>query len=99
MRNRTARKAVLLQTGFPARRFAISDLHLHPSHPNPNAPEPQIEIEHEGRAFWTAVALLALLVGGIAMASMYSGADTQTAMNKPQAETTGSGTAIPKPPQ
>ncbi len=75
----------------------MSDLHLHST--NPNAPEPKIEIEHEGRAFWTAIALLALLVGGIAMASMYSGSDTQTAMNKPQAETTGSGTAVPRPPQ
>ena len=55
---------------------------------------------------WTAVAVILLLVGGMIFAAAYSGGgDSQTAMNSPAAETTGSGGStgsaqtMPAPPR
>jgi hypothetical protein len=54
--------------------------------------------DYNPRVQWAAVAVLLLLVGGIIVASMYSGGDTQVASNRPAAQTTGSATPIPTPP-
>ena len=54
---------------------------------------------------WAAVAVILLLVGGMIFAAAYTGGDTQTAMNSPAAETTGSGgsmgstATMPAPPR
>ena len=47
--------------------------------------------EFDTRVQWAAVAVILLLVGGMIFAAAYSSGDTQTAMNSPAAETTGSG--------
>ena len=50
-------------------------------------------------------AVILLLVGGMILAAAYTGGDTQTAMNSPAAETTGSGgsmgstATMPAPPR
>jgi hypothetical protein len=47
--------------------------------------------DYDSRVQWAAVAVILLLVGGMIFAAAYSGGDTQTAVNSPAAETTGSG--------
>jgi hypothetical protein len=47
--------------------------------------------EVDSRVQWAAVAVILLLVGGLIVASAWTGGDTQTAINSPAAETTGSG--------
>lgn len=68
--------------------------------PDLNNPYGPMSHQYETRTFWSAIVMLALLVGGLVFASMYSSSDTQTAMTKPRAETTGSASPIPvMPPQ
>jgi hypothetical protein len=61
--------------------------------------------EYDSRVQWAAVAVILLLVGGMIFAAAYTGGDTQTAMNSPAAETTGSGgsmgstATMPAPPR
>jgi hypothetical protein len=62
--------------------------------------------ESDSRVQWAAVAVILLLVGGMIFAAAYSGgSDSQTAMNSPAAETTGSGGStgsaqtMPAPPR
>jgi len=61
--------------------------------------------EYDSRVQWAAVAVLLLLVGGLIMAAAYTGGETQTAMNNPAVETTGSGdpmgstATMPTPPR
>ena len=61
--------------------------------------------DYDSRVQWAAVAVILLLVGGMILAAAYTGDDTQTAMNSPTVETTGSGGAMgstatmPAPPR
>ncbi len=55
--------------------------------------------DYDNRVQWGAVAVILLLVGGLIFAAAYSGGDQQTAMNTPPAQTTGSGSTMPMPPQ
>jgi hypothetical protein len=61
--------------------------------------------EYDSRVQWAAVAVILLLVGGLIVATAYTGGDTQTAMNSPAVETTGSGgsmgstATMPAPPR
>jgi hypothetical protein len=73
----------------------MSDLHR-----DPNMSRPGFEgmESYDQRVQWASVAVLLLLCGGIIVAAMYSGGDTQTAMNRPAAETTGSASPIPPAP-
>ena len=45
--------------------------------------------DYDSRVQWAAVAVILLLVGGMILAAAYTGGDTQTAMNSPAFETTG----------
>ena len=54
---------------------------------------------YERRVQWAAVAVLLLLCGGLMIAAMYSGGDTQTALNTPAGETTGSASSMDLPPR
>ena len=63
-----------------------------------NFPRDSMPADYNPRVQWAAVAVLLLLVGGIIVASIYSGSDTQVASNRPAAETTGSATPIPTAP-
>ena len=47
--------------------------------------------EYDSRVQWAGVAVILLLVGALILAAAYTGGDTQTAMNSPAVETTGSG--------
>jgi len=47
--------------------------------------------DYDNRVQWAAVAVILLLVGGMILAAAYTGGETQTAMNSPAVETTGSG--------
>ena len=47
--------------------------------------------EYDNRVQWSAVAVILLLVGGLIVAASFTGGGTQTAMNGPAVETTGSG--------
>jgi hypothetical protein len=61
--------------------------------------------DYDSRVQWAAVAVILLLVGGMILAAAYTGGDTQTAMNSPAVETTGSGgsmgstATMPAPPR
>ena len=61
--------------------------------------------EHDSRVQCAAVAVILLLVGGMILAAAYTGGETQTAMNSPAVETTGSGgsmgstATMPVPPR
>jgi hypothetical protein len=59
--------------------------------------------DYDSRVQWAAVAVILLLVGGLIIAAAYTGGETQTAMNSPAVETTGSGTGstatMPAPPR
>jgi len=61
--------------------------------------------DYDSRVQWAAVAVILLLVGGMILAAAYTGGDTQTALNSPAAETTGSGgsmgstATMPAPPR
>ena len=61
--------------------------------------------DYDSRVQWAAVAVILLLVGGLIIAAAYTGGDTQTAMNGPVAEMTGSGgssgstATMPAPPR
>jgi hypothetical protein len=68
---------------------------------DPNFPRHDTSDDFDPRIQWGAVAVLLLLIGGIIVASMYSGGDTQVASNPPaaQSETTGSATPMQRPPQ
>lgn len=72
-------------------------------HRDPNIPRNGFEDmrPYETRIQWAAVGVLLLLCGGIFLAALFSGTDTQTAMNSPAAETTGSANATlaTPPPQ
>jgi hypothetical protein len=74
----------------------MSDLHRDPNISRTGFEEMQPD---EKRMQWAAVAVLLLLCGGILVATMYSGGDTQTAMNRPAAETTGSASPMAPPPR
>jgi hypothetical protein len=54
---------------------------------------------YERRVQWAAVAVLLLLCGGILVAAALSSGDTQTALNTPTAETTGSANTMATPPR
>jgi hypothetical protein len=73
----------------------MSDLHHDPNMSRTGFEDMQ---PYEKRVQWAAVAVLLLLCGGIFVAALFSGNDTQTAMNRPAAETTGSASPIPPPP-
>lgn len=66
---------------------------------DPNFPHQTTSDDFDPRIQWGAVVVLLLLVGGIIVASMYSGGDTQVASNRPAVETTGSATPMQRPPQ
>jgi hypothetical protein len=53
--------------------------------------------EYDSRVQWAAVAVILLLVGGLIIAAAYTGGETQTAMNSPAAETTGSAAPWARP--
>ena len=61
--------------------------------------------DYDNRVQWAAVAVILLLVGGMILAAAYTGGGTQTAMNSPAVETTGSGgsmgstATMPAPPR
>jgi hypothetical protein len=73
----------------------MSDLRHDPNMPRTGFEDMQ---PNEQLVQWAAVAVLLLLCAGIFVASMFSGNETQTAMNRPGAETTGSASPIPPPP-
>jgi hypothetical protein len=66
---------------------------------DPNFPRTSMSDDYNPRVQWAAVAVLLLLIGGIIIASMYSGGDTQVATNRPAVETTGAGGPTQLPPQ
>lgn len=68
----------------------MSDFHHDPNFPRDGFEDMR---PYEKRIQWAAVAVLLLLCGGIFVAALYSGNDTQTAMNSPSAQTTGSANA------
>src|SRR5258707_8944186 len=78
-----------------AKEGSMSDLHHDPNMPRNGFEDMQ---PYEQRVQWAAVAVLLLLCGGIFVAAMFSGGDTQTALNTPAAETTGSASPTPAPP-
>jgi hypothetical protein len=51
--------------------------------------------EYDPRVQWVAVAAILLLCGALIVGLFWSGSETQTAMNFPAAETTGSASPIP----
>lgn len=61
--------------------------------------------DYDPRVQWAAVAVILLLIGGLIVGAAYTGGETQTAMNSPAAETTGSGGSLgstammPAPPR
>ena len=61
--------------------------------------------DYDSRVQWAAVAVILLMVGGMILAAAYTGGETQTAMNSPAVETTGSGgsmgstATMPAPPR
>lgn len=73
----------------------MSDFHHDPNFPRNGFEDMQ---PYEKRIQWAAVGVLLLLCGGIFVAALFSGSDTQTAMNSPAAETTGSAANLPAPP-
>ena len=58
---------------------------------DPNFPSGEVGEYDHSRIQWAAVLVILLLVGGVIIGSLWSGGGTQTAMNGPQVETTGSG--------
>src|SRR5258707_9287750 len=81
--------------GGLAKEGSMSDLHHDPNYPRHGFEDMQ---SYDQRVQWAAVAVLLLLCGGILVAAMFSGGDTQTALNTPAAETTGSASPTPAPP-
>lgn len=73
----------------------MSDFHRDPNFPQNSFDEMR---PYEKRIQWAAVGVLLLLCAGIFAAALFSGGDTQTAMNSPAAETTGSAATMPAPP-
>jgi hypothetical protein len=73
---------------------------------DPNFAQHDVQ-EYDSRIQWAAVAVILLLVGGLIAAAVWTGGDTQTAMNSPRStvETTGSGgsmgsaATMPEPPR
>jgi hypothetical protein len=57
--------------------------------------------DFDNRVQWAAVAVILLLVGGLIVAAAWTGGETQTAMNGPSVETTGSsvGSTATDPPR
>ena len=53
--------------------------------------------DYDSRVQWAAVAVILLLVGGLIVAAAFTGGDSQTAMNSPAVETTGSGARWARP--
>jgi hypothetical protein len=78
-----------------AKEETMSDFHHDPNFPRRGFEDMQ---PYEKRIQWAAVGMLLLLCGGIFLAAMFSGNETQTAMNTPTAETTGSAANMPAPP-
>ena len=78
-----------------AKEETMSDFHHDPNFPRNGFEDMQ---PYEKRIQWAAVGVLLLLCGGIFVAALFSGNDTQTAMNSPSAETTGSAANMPAPP-
>ena len=70
-----------------AKEETMSDFHHDPNIPRNGFEDMQ---PYEKRVQWAAVGVLLLLCGGIFAAALFSSTDTQTAMNSPAAETTGS---------
>lgn len=87
--------------GFLIRREAgtkedvMSDFHHDPNVPRNGFDEMR---PYEKRIQWAAVGVLLLLCAGIFGAALFFSGDTQTAMNSPAAETTGSAANMPAPP-
>jgi len=73
----------------------MSDFHHDPNIPRDGFEDMQ---PYEKKVQWAAVGVLLLLCGGIFAAALFSGTDTQTAMNGPAVETTGSGGPMTAPP-
>jgi hypothetical protein len=65
----------------------MSDFHHDPNIPRNGFEDMQ---PYEKRVQWAAVGVLLLLCAGILATALFSGSDTQTAMNSPAAQTTGS---------
>src|SRR5882757_6138569 len=82
--------------GGLAKEVSMSDLHHDPNVPRHGFEDMQ---PYDQRVQWTAVAVLLLLCGGILVAALFSGGDTQTAMNTPAVETTGSANTMATPPR
>jgi hypothetical protein len=78
-----------------AKEETMSDFHHDPNIPRNGFEDMQ---PYEKRIQWAAVGVLLLLCAGVFVAALFSGSDTQTAMNSPSAETTGSATNMPAPP-
>jgi hypothetical protein len=64
---------------------------------DPNFPRGSMR-EYDAPVQWAAVAVILLLCGALIAASFWSGGTTQTAMNSPATETTGSASPIPVMP-
>jgi len=64
---------------------------------DPNFPRQELK-ESDMRVQWAAVAVILLLIGGLIIASAWTGGETQTASNSPAVETTGSGASGPMGP-
>jgi hypothetical protein len=81
-----------------AKEETMSDFHHDPNMPRNGFEEMQ---PYEKKVQWAAVGVLLVLCGGIFAAALFSGTDTQTAMNGASSETTGSasGSMTAPPPQ
>jgi hypothetical protein len=74
---------------------------------DPNFAHRELEMnDYDPRIQWAAMAVILLLVGGLIVAAAWTGGGTQTAMNGPAVETTGSGSSdmgstatMPAPPR
>jgi hypothetical protein len=86
---------LFVDTTEVAKEETMSDFHHDPNVPRNGFEDMQ---PYEKRIQWAAVGVLLLLCGGIFVAALFFSGDTQTAMNSPAAETTGSAANMPAPP-
>jgi hypothetical protein len=87
--NVCASQAVLCPHGGLPKEIPMSDFR-----DDPNFVHQEMR-EYDSRVQWAAVAVMLLLCAGLILAAAWPAGETQTALNGPAAETTGSATTMP----